>query len=55
MELRELLRWVKQRFGDVEIYITENGYADHAGNDDKSRAVYLQVFKKANAVLNKRS
>lgn len=26
--LRYMLRWLKNKFGDLEFFITENGYAD---------------------------
>lgn len=40
---RKLLNWVKDQYGDVDIYITENGYSDWGEEDDVDRIVYLEV------------
>lgn len=40
---RKLLNWVKANYGDVEIYITENGYSDLGELEDVDRIVYLEV------------
>lgn len=40
---RKLLNWVKDHYGDVDIYITENGYSDLGATDDAERIVYIEV------------
>ncbi|XP_075465616.1 lactase/phlorizin hydrolase-like isoform X1 [Ascaphus truei] len=44
--LRRLLNWVKNEYGDVPIYITENGVAtdDKADFDDTNRIFYYKTY-----------
>lgn len=39
----KLLAWIKQQYGDVPVYITENGYSDHGELDDLGRIEYYKV------------
>lgn len=41
---RKLLNWVKNEYGDIPIFITENGYADNGEVDDVDRVEYYRVF-----------
>lgn len=38
-----MLNWIKQRYGDWEIIITENGVSDSGGTDDQPRIDYYKV------------
>ena len=38
--MRKTLNWIKNRFNDPEIIITENGISDRAGNVDDMMRVY---------------
>ena len=38
--MRKTLNWIKERFNDPEIIITENGISDRAGNVDDMMRVY---------------
>lgn len=41
--MRKTLQWIKDRFNDPEIIITENGISDRAGNlDDMMRVYYYK-------------
>lgn len=42
--LRELLLHINDRYGDVPIYITENGMSDHGGLDDADREEYYKLY-----------
>ncbi|KAM4626992.1 lactase/phlorizin hydrolase-like [Discoglossus pictus] len=44
--LRRLLNWVKEEYGDVPIYITENGVATDGGDDydDIQRIFYYKTY-----------
>ncbi|CAJ1078803.1 lactase-phlorizin hydrolase-like [Xyrichtys novacula] len=44
--LRRLLNWIKEEYGDPEIYITENGVATEAGKnlDDTARVFYYKTY-----------
>ncbi|XP_059091138.1 cytosolic beta-glucosidase-like [Tigriopus californicus] len=43
--IRKLMNWLKNEYGDVPIYITENGYSDHQGNlDDIHRIYYYKHY-----------
>jgi len=43
--MRSLLNWTKQTYGDVKVYITENGVSDKQGNvDDLSRVYYYKHY-----------
>nr|CAH7737833.1 unnamed protein product [Callosobruchus chinensis] len=41
---RNVLKWVKDRYGDPEIIITENGFADSGQIHDSKRIQYLQKY-----------
>lgn len=41
--MRELLVAIKKRYGDVPIFITETGYDDVAGLEDKQRISFHRV------------
>lgn len=39
------MNWLKNEYGDVPIFITENGYSDHQGNlDDLHRIYYFKHY-----------
>jgi hypothetical protein len=41
--MRNTLKWIRDRFNDPEIIITENGFSDNAGNlDDLMRVYYYK-------------
>ncbi|XP_076857376.1 lactase/phlorizin hydrolase-like [Brachyhypopomus gauderio] len=44
--LRRLLNWIKEEYGDPEIYITENGVATNTGtaDDDTDRIFFLKTY-----------
>lgn len=44
--LRRLLNWIKEEYGDPEIYITENGVATDIGKtvDDTERIFFLKTY-----------
>lgn len=42
--LRRLLRWVRRRYGDVDVYVTAGGVDDPAPRDDRLRQHYLQTY-----------
>ncbi|XP_072541141.1 lactase/phlorizin hydrolase [Salminus brasiliensis] len=44
--LRRLLNWIKEEYGDPEIYITENGVSTDASTtvDDTDRIFYLKTY-----------
>ncbi|KAF2889704.1 hypothetical protein ILUMI_16469 [Ignelater luminosus] len=37
---RKILNYIKDRYGDMEIYITENKYSDHGELNDLDRIDY---------------
>lgn len=41
--LRKMLNWIKERYGDWEIIITENGVSDKGEIDDQPRIDYYRV------------
>ncbi|KAF2881313.1 hypothetical protein ILUMI_24860, partial [Ignelater luminosus] len=41
---RKILNYIKDRYGDMEIYITENGYSDHGELNDLDRIDYYQQY-----------
>ncbi|KAL4713888.1 hypothetical protein ACJJTC_015542 [Scirpophaga incertulas] len=42
---RRILQWVKRSFGDIKIYVTENGYAsDSSSLEDYNRISYLRSY-----------
>ena len=42
--LRRLLNWIKEEYGDPEIYITENGVATDDNVDDTERVFYYKTY-----------
>lgn len=38
-----VLKSIQERYGDVPIYITENGWSTHEGIDDDSRVAYYRA------------
>ncbi|XP_063700405.1 myrosinase 1-like [Culicoides brevitarsis] len=40
--LRDLLKWIKEEYGNPEIIITENGWSDNGETDDNGRINYLR-------------
>ncbi|XP_059161912.1 uncharacterized protein LOC131944999 [Physella acuta] len=43
--LRKVLNWIRREYGDIPIYITENGISDDNGTlDDPHRVLYLQDY-----------
>lgn len=38
-----ILKWIKATYGDIEIYVTGNGYADNGELDDEERMEYILV------------
>jgi len=40
---RKLLVWIKNEYGDIPIFITENGYPDYGELDDIDRVDYYRV------------
>lgn len=52
--IRRLANWVKQQYGDVPIYFTENGVSDNTGTlEDYARIRYLRSY--TNEVLKGKS
>ena len=39
--LRSVVQWVKSHYGDVPLYITENGVSDRLGNSDDLHRIYV--------------
>ena len=39
--LRSVLKWVKDHYGDIPVYITENGTSDKLGNTDDLQRIYV--------------
>lgn len=37
------LKWIKDRYGDVPIIVTENGFPDEGEEDDQDRISYHKV------------
>lgn len=57
--LRKNLVWIKQEYGDLDVYITENGVSDKSGTlDDPDRVSYYNTYinnvLKGNALLSQR-
>lgn len=40
---RKLLNWVKKEYNNPLVIVTENGYGDNGGIDDKERVLILKV------------
>lgn len=55
--MRNTLKWIRDRFNDPDIIITENGYSDNSGNlDDMMRVYYYKhninnVLKGTNRIV----
>lgn len=45
-----LRRWIRDRYDNVEVFITENGWSDYGQLEDTDRVDYLQAHLQA--VLN---
>ncbi|KAM4854175.1 beta-klotho [Thomomys bottae] len=41
---RRLLRWIRRRYGDLDVHITAGGIDDPAPEDDRLRRFYLQTY-----------
>lgn len=44
--LRKTLKWIKDKYDDPEVFVTENGYPDDGEINDIKRIEYLQVSVK---------
>ncbi|XP_026316492.1 myrosinase 1-like [Hyposmocoma kahamanoa] len=44
--IRKQINWLKQQYGDVEIFITENGYCDDGDMVDDNRVEYYKDYLK---------
>lgn len=44
--MRRLLNWIKDTYGNPELYITENGYADaeNGSTDDPTRTRFYRLY-----------
>ena len=42
--IRKVLRWIKEKYGDVPIYITENGFSDNGALEDTDRVNYYNQY-----------
>ncbi|KAF2886264.1 hypothetical protein ILUMI_19907, partial [Ignelater luminosus] len=42
-----ILVWIKNRYGDIPIHITENGFSDHGEIDDQGRINYYKLYLSA--------
>lgn len=40
---RKLFNWIKKQYGNPPIIVTENGYPDRGGLQDRDRVVFLKV------------
>lgn len=40
---RQLLRWIKERYNNPKIFISESGYGDSGAMDDQDRITFFQV------------
>lgn len=47
---RRLLKWINKTYDSVPIIVTENGYADFSGLEDKARVAYYSHY--LNALLH---
>ena len=39
-----MLDWIKEKYGDVPIYITENGFSDNGTLQDTDRVNYYTLY-----------
>ena len=42
--IRNLLKWIKRSYGDVPIYITENGFGDNGTLKDTGRVSFYREY-----------
>lgn len=43
--MRHIVNWIKREYGDVPIYITENGVSDNTGTlNDTTRVYYYKQY-----------
>ena len=42
--IRRNIRWVCERYGNMPLYITENGVSDHGEKDDQLRQDYFNSY-----------
>jgi beta-glucosidase/6-phospho-beta-glucosidase/beta-galactosidase len=42
--IRRVIKWVRDRYGDIPMYVTENGYSDSGTLDDEDRADYYRQY-----------
>lgn len=48
---RKLLVWIKRRYGDLPVLVTENGFADDGQLNDSGRISYYKVAKIQKQIL----
>ena len=53
--MRKTLQWIKDRFGNPEILITENGYSDLSGNIDDLMRIYYYKHNINNVLKGEQS
>lgn len=41
---RKAINWIRREYGEVVIYVTENGFSDSGGLTDQGRINYHQVI-----------
>ncbi|XP_069683251.1 cytosolic beta-glucosidase-like [Periplaneta americana] len=39
--IRKLMRFIKEKYGDLQIFVTENGYSDNGEIEDEMRKIYI--------------
>ncbi len=43
--IRRMVNWYRDQYGDIPIYVTENGYSDNQGNlDDMHREYFYKHY-----------
>jgi beta-glucosidase/6-phospho-beta-glucosidase/beta-galactosidase len=42
--LRSLLRWIRDRYNNPPVYVTENGFGDNGGLHDMGRLNYYKSY-----------
>lgn len=43
--MRKTLNWIKQKYGDVPVYVTQTGRSDHDGRlHDQHRISYFEKY-----------
>uniref|UniRef100_A0A8D0GTF1 Klotho beta n=1 Tax=Sphenodon punctatus TaxID=8508 RepID=A0A8D0GTF1_SPHPU len=42
--LRKVLKWIKTRYGDIDVYVTANGIDDQSLDNDELRKYYLEKY-----------